>query len=228
MKSIFFILIILFILVVGFSGLSYAQCPTCITKPHFVMNDEFFTVGDKLIINGTVPSLSEDVENYITIQLIDNNNKIYFNDRLELGSYRLYFEHVFCGEGQAYGKHKIVIDYNGRDASKSFTLVDNHNESRHTSCECNVVYPQWIKNIAKWWADDKIDDKTFVNAFQYLIKENIVSKFSKYSSSNSQDYILIKYPEIINMKDIWSEKQVQNKELCTVIDFLIEKGIFVL
>ena len=34
--------------------------------------------------------------------------------------------------------------------------------------------PEWVKNTAGWWADDQIDDETFVNAIQYLIREGLI------------------------------------------------------
>ena len=34
--------------------------------------------------------------------------------------------------------------------------------------------PEWVKNTAGWWADGTIDDGTFVNAIQYLIKEGLI------------------------------------------------------
>ena len=33
------------------------------------------------------------------------------------------------------------------------------------------VVPDWIKNNAGWWAEGQIDDQTFVNGIQFLIKE---------------------------------------------------------
>ena len=38
----------------------------------------------------------------------------------------------------------------------------------------NVQIPSWVKNTAGWWANDEIDDDTFVNALQYLIKVGII------------------------------------------------------
>ena len=32
----------------------------------------------------------------------------------------------------------------------------------------------WVKNNAGWWATDQIDDKTFVNGIQHLIKVGII------------------------------------------------------
>ncbi len=34
--------------------------------------------------------------------------------------------------------------------------------------------PSWIKNNAGWWAEDAIDDETFVQAIQYLITNGIM------------------------------------------------------
>jgi len=34
--------------------------------------------------------------------------------------------------------------------------------------------PEWVKNNAGWWTDGTIDDGTFVNAIQYLIKEGLI------------------------------------------------------
>ena len=34
--------------------------------------------------------------------------------------------------------------------------------------------PTWIKNNAGWWADGQIDDGSFVQGIQFLIKEGIM------------------------------------------------------
>ncbi len=34
--------------------------------------------------------------------------------------------------------------------------------------------PAWIKNNAGWWADGQIDDNSFVQGIQFLIKEGIM------------------------------------------------------
>ncbi len=34
--------------------------------------------------------------------------------------------------------------------------------------------PSWIKNNAGWWADGSIDDDSFVQGIQFLIKEGIL------------------------------------------------------
>jgi hypothetical protein len=34
--------------------------------------------------------------------------------------------------------------------------------------------PSWIKNNAGWWADGTIDDDSFIQGIQFLIKEGIL------------------------------------------------------
>jgi hypothetical protein len=35
--------------------------------------------------------------------------------------------------------------------------------------------PSWVKNNAGWWAEGTIDDDSFVQGIQFLIKEGIMS-----------------------------------------------------
>ena len=46
-------------------------------------------------------------------------------------------------------------------------------ENKETSKDVKI--PEWIRNNAKWWSDGEIDDKTFANGIQYLVKVGIIS-----------------------------------------------------
>ena len=35
--------------------------------------------------------------------------------------------------------------------------------------------PDWVKNIAGWWAEDTISEKEFVNAVGFLINEIVIT-----------------------------------------------------
>ena len=51
------------------------------------------------------------------------------------------------------------------------------------------VVPAWIKNNAGWWAEGQIDDQTFVNGMQFLIKEGIIQVSDTTSASNNSEFI---------------------------------------
>jgi len=40
--------------------------------------------------------------------------------------------------------------------------------------ESKADIPDWIRNTAKWWSEEKIEDIDFVSGIQFLIKENIM------------------------------------------------------
>ena len=42
------------------------------------------------------------------------------------------------------------------------------------SAQGDNVIPPWIKNSAEWWADDLIDDGSFVSGLQWLISNGII------------------------------------------------------
>jgi hypothetical protein len=35
--------------------------------------------------------------------------------------------------------------------------------------------PEWVKNNAEWWVEEKISDTEFTLALQYLIKKGIIT-----------------------------------------------------
>ena len=38
----------------------------------------------------------------------------------------------------------------------------------------NTTIPDWVKNNAIWWAQDKIDEKSFISGIQYLVNDKII------------------------------------------------------
>jgi len=64
------------------------------------------------------------------------------------------------------------LDYNPKYAGIGSTLIEIGPGSA-TSAEKTVI-PTWIKNNAGWWSDGSIDDNSFVQGMQYLIKEGIM------------------------------------------------------
>ncbi len=46
------------------------------------------------------------------------------------------------------------------------------------------LVPDWVKNNAKWWSEDLIEDADFVNGIEYLIKKQIIGIDNKKILSN--------------------------------------------
>ena len=74
---------------------------------------------------------------------------------------------------KSVGKYKmtLAIFSHGLDNLKTFSGIAS--TSFDIGSGSNQI-PSWIKNNAGWWSDGKIDDKSFVQGIQYLIKEGIM------------------------------------------------------
>lgn len=81
--------------------------------------------------------------------------------------------------------------------------------------------PQWIKNNAGWWADGSIDDNSFVQGIQFLIKENIlVVPISQTTESSGVIPDWIK-----NNAGWWVEGITTDEEFISAIQHLMKIGI---
>ncbi|WP_316507206.1 peptidase [Nitrosopumilus sp.] len=83
--------------------------------------------------------------------------------------------------------------------------------------------PPWIKNNAGWWADGSIDDGSFVEGIQYLIKEGImqIPPTSQGSGSGSNEIP----PWIKNNAGWWADGSIDDGSFVEGIQFLIKEGI---
>ena len=81
--------------------------------------------------------------------------------------------------------------------------------------------PVWIKNNAGWWADGSIDDQSFVQGIQFLIKEKIIDVDSSVSSQ-MDDQI----PSWIkNNAGWWADGQIPESDFLSGINHLVKTGI---
>ena len=87
------------------------------------------------------------------------------------------------------------------------------------------VIPSWIKNNAGWWATDKIDDSSFLQGIQYLIKEGImvIPSTETTKSAGSQEV-----PSWIkNNAGWWADGQIDDSSFVLGIQWLVSNGIII-
>ncbi len=86
--------------------------------------------------------------------------------------------------------------------------------------------PDWIRNNAKWWKEGSIDDTTFVQGVQFLIKEDILVIPQEYRNTEGEH--LTQIPNWVKTNaGWWSEGAISDEEFLKSIQFLIESGIIV-
>jgi len=81
--------------------------------------------------------------------------------------------------------------------------------------------PDWVKNTAGWWATDAISETEFVNAIEFLVKENIIQVNVSQTSETSQGV-----PDWVkNTAGWWATDAISETEFVNAIAYLIKVGI---
>jgi hypothetical protein len=88
-----------------------------------------------------------------------------------------------------------------------------------------ISIPEWIKNNAGWWAEGQINDKTFIQGIEYLIKNEIII-IPKTQQENSTSHEIPAW--IKNNAGWWAEGQINDKTFVQGLQYLIQNGILVL
>ncbi len=112
--------------------------------------------------------------------------------------------------------------------SKQFqnpTVADSDNRIQKfasISTPSKLEIPEWIKNNAKWWSENQIDDDSFIQGIEFLIKEKILSvSVSSSNTEYSQDI-----PEWIkNNAGWWANGTISEDDFVNGLEYLIENGI---
>ena len=85
-----------------------------------------------------------------------------------------------------------------------------------------ILIPSWVKNVAEFWCEDKIDDSAFVEGIQYLINNGIiVVPSTSLSYGDSQEV-----PQWVkNNACWWSTGLVTDEDFASGIEYLVGQGI---
>ena len=83
--------------------------------------------------------------------------------------------------------------------------------------------PSWIKNNAGWWSEGSIDENSFLQGIQFLIKEGIIEIPDTTQTRASQSNEIPSW--IKNNAGWWSEGLVGDSDFILGIQFLISSGI---
>jgi len=86
-----------------------------------------------------------------------------------------------------------------------------------------TAIPEWIKNNAGWWAEGQIDDSSFLQGIQFLIKEGImVIPPTETSSSSGSEGV----PAWVkNNAGWWADGQIDDNSFVSGIQYLVKVGI---
>jgi hypothetical protein len=86
-----------------------------------------------------------------------------------------------------------------------------------------TAIPEWIKNNAGWWADGQIDDSSFLQGIQFLIKEGIMVIPPTETSGSSDSQGVPAW--VKNNAGWWADGQIDDNSFVSGIQYLVKVGI---
>ena len=85
-----------------------------------------------------------------------------------------------------------------------------------------ISIPDWIRNNALWWSQEQIDDDTFIQGIEYMIKNQIIALPLVSQETLASEEI----PSWIrNNAAWWADNQIDDNTFVQGLEFLIQKGI---
>jgi len=123
----------------------------------------------------------------------------------------------FSGSSFPIGETTVTCsatDFAGNSARQvSFTIMVN---------EPPFFIPAWIKEVAAFWCDDKIDDTAFIDGIQYLIDNDIIIVEATSSGTGGSQEI----PSWVkNNACWWSLGSITDEDFALGLEYLIGQGI---
>jgi len=109
----------------------------------------------------------------------------------------------------------------------SFSLIGSGILVPNSSAQ-DAQIPNWIKDVAGWWADDQISENEFVTGIEYLINNNIILlDFVPCNDAIQSQYGDTKsVPDWIkNNASWWSDNLIDDTDFINGLQYLIEHKI---
>ena len=134
-------------------------------------DNESYTLGESVNFSGSVNKYDEDRN--LRISIFGPSNNLVVTQKTPVNVDGTFSHDVMLNEKFTDGKFTVKSQYgNSKTTIVIISFVVNPNDTASVSQDNKI--PDWIKNNAGWWADGQIDDNSFVEGIQFLIKEGFM------------------------------------------------------
>ena len=223
-----FIITVISLFIVSSSGsvaLGYGGPPEQSSSNNYTVDitsdSESYVLGESVIFSGNVNKYTE--QRNLRISIFDSDNSLIVTQKTPVNPDGTFLHTVMLGEKFLDGKFIVKAQYGNSKATieiMSFVIQSDNNGDSSTSQGTEI--PEWIKSNAGWWADGQIDDRSFVEGIQFLIKEGFMKIYVTEQASTSQG---TEIPEWIKSNaGWWADGQIDDRSFVEGIQFLIKEG----
>jgi hypothetical protein len=121
--------------------------------------------------------------------------------------------------GYLFGIGDTLVKCTAKDSAGNFAIPISFTVTVNPP---ETSIPSWVKNVAGFWCENKIDDASFVEGIQYLIDNDIiVIPSTTPNDSGSQEV-----PQWVkNNACWWSAGSITDEDFALGIEYLVSQGI---
>ncbi len=186
--------------------------------------NESYNLGDTITFSGSINKYDEGRN--LRISIFDSSNNFILTQKTPVNTDGTFLHSIILNEKFFDGKFIVKAQYGNSKATvekMSFVINSNGAISMEQKLPSSAKIPDWIKSNAGWWADGLIDDNSFVQGIQFLIKEGLMKIPATEQGSVSQDN---KIPDWIKSNaGWWADGLIDDNSFVQGIQFLIKEGL---
>ena len=207
------------------SALGYGAAPVQSSSGNYsveiVFDKDMYVVGETITISGNVSNYDEDRK--LRIVVFDQDRKLVVNEKISVNSDTTFSYDLTSDAKLSEGEYTMRVQYGSSKVTveqTSFMISSSDPMSLDT---VDTVIPKWIKNNAGWWAEGSIDDNSFVQGIQFMIKEGLMSIPATEQGASSQGNSIPDW--IKNNAGWWAEGSIDDNSFVQGIQFMIKEGL---
>ncbi len=203
----------------------YGAAPVQSSSNNFTVDiqtdKESYALGEHVAFSGNVNKYDEDRS--LRISIFDSKNNLVVTQKTPVNSDTTFSHDVSLNEKFSDGKYVIKTQYGNSKATIDITSFMITSDSGTSMTSDNAKIPDWIKSNAGWWAEGQIDDRSFVEGIQFMIKEGLMKiPVTEQGSSSKENNI----PDWIKSNaGWWAEGQIDDRSFVEGIQFMIKEGL---
>jgi hypothetical protein len=129
------------------------------------------------------------------------------------GNWNTTVSNLSTGTNRIYATQSSTLG-DSLDSNTVSVLVNNHGGTIHI--------PKWVKNNAKYWHDGSIDDSTFAQGIQYMIKQGIITIQPTHSCQAKPGVTIPAWVKI--NAGYWAAGDIDDVTFVLSIQYLITSG----
>ncbi len=154
----------------------YSSAPVQNSANNFTVeihtDKESYILGESIKFSGNVNKFDEDRN--LRISIFDSKNSLIATQKTIVNPDTSFTHIVLLNEKFNDGKYVVKTQYGNSKATINIISFNINSDFAGTSETNTAKVPSWIKNNAGWWAEGSIDDSSFVEGIQFMIKEGLM------------------------------------------------------